>query len=251
MRWKTFACSSALALGALAAPASADPITGILNITGSATVTADTIDWIPAGTGTGEFVVVFPGTEYFLGIDVPVNDNTGDTLDLPAGPFPVENFLSNFTTPNPEYDDLSFTLEGFALPVVPVCGTPDGTGVAGDQAGESCVAFAGSPFTLTMGANEISTDINFNVFGSFVDPTFGGDGDDGSLNDATGLYTANISNMTPAQIQATIAGGGSVSSSFSAQFNAEAVPVPEPVTLALTGFGMAAVGYRLRRRRQS
>lgn len=249
MRLKTVLYSSALVLGLFALPASAAPITGVLNITGAANVSATTIDWIPLGGTTGEFVVVFPSSGYFSGIDIPVNDNTGDSTDLPAGPFPVVGFLDNFTTPNNEYDDLSFTLEGFALPIVPVCGTPDGTGVAGDTPGESCVAFAGSPFTLTMGANGISTDINFNVFGSFVDLTYG---DDGSLNNATGLYTANIATMTPAQIQATIGANGFVGSSYSAQFTAEAVPtVPEPFSLSLMGLGLAATGYRLRRRKSN
>ena len=245
MRWKTILCSSAFALGLFATSASAAAITGKLNITGAANVTADAIDWIPLGGDTGEFVIVFPSSGYFAGIDVPVNDNTGDSLDLPAGPFPVAGFLDNFTTPYPEYDDLSFTLEGFALPVVPVCGTPDGSGVAGDLPGESCVAFAGSPFTLTMGADGISTDINFNVFGSFVDLTYG---DDGSLNNATGLYTANIADQTPAQIQATINAGGEVGSSYSAQFVAEAQAVPEPLTLTMTGLGLAALGFRRRKR---
>ena len=243
MRWKTYVCSSALTLGVLAAPASAAPITGVLNIGGSATVTLDTIDWTPDGGDIGIAVIVADSVGYFDGIEVPFPLNTVDSLDLPAGAFPVEEFLNNFSTPNPEYDDLSFTLEGFVLPVVPVCG-----GGVGDDPGDSCVVFAGSPFTLTMGADGISTDINFNVVGSFVDTSFG---DDGSLNDATGLYTANISDMTPEQIQAEILGGGSVTSSYSAEFNAKAVQVPEPVALSLMGFGLAAVGYRLRRRRQS
>jgi hypothetical protein len=249
MRWKAIACSSALALCLAAAPAAAAPITGILNITGAASVTATTIDWIPLGTGEGRFDITFPGTEYFADIWKPVSgDNTGDSLDLPAGAFPVNNFLNDFNTPFAQYDDLSFTLEGFVLPIVPVCGTADGTGVAGDQAGESCVAFVGSPFTLTMGDDLKSTDIHFNVFGSFVDPTFG---DDGSLNNATGLYTSNIANLTPLQIQQRIATGGSVDASYSAQFIAEAESVPEPLTLSLLGLGFGAAGLRLRRNKRS
>jgi hypothetical protein len=250
MRWKTVVCSSALALGLVALPASAAPITGVLNILGSATVTAETIDWAPDGTATGTFVVSADSEAYFDGIEIPFPINTGESLDLPAGDFPVANFLSNFTTPNPEYDDLSFTLEGFDIPLIGVCGTADASpsGILGDETGETCVVFAGSPFQLTVGSNPATTDVSFNVFGSFVDPTFG---DDGSLNDAIGLYTTNISDMTPLQIQATILGGGAVEASYSAEFNATAVPVPEPVTLSLTGLGLAALGYRSRRRKQS
>jgi hypothetical protein len=253
MTWKAIVGAGALALGLSAVPAAAAPITGILNITGAASVTATTIDWIPIGGGSGTFDITFPGTQYFADIYQPVSGvNTGTSLDLPAGPFPVTNFLNSFTTPFPQYDDLSFTLEGFTLPVVPVCGTADATGVAGDNPGESCVAFAGSPFTLTMGDNGVSTDIHFNVFGSFVDPTFG---DNGSLNNATGLYTSNIANMTPLQIQTQIGGGGAVDASYSAQFIAEAVSetgrsVPEPVTLSLLGLGLTASGYRLRRNKR-
>jgi hypothetical protein len=250
MRWKTVVSSSALALGLFALPASAAPITGVLNILGSAVVTADTIDWAPDGGATGTFVVSADSEAYFDGIEVPFPINTGDSLDLPAGPFPVANFLSNFTTPNPEFDDLSFTLEGFDIPALPVCGTADGSpsGIVGDETGETCVAFAGSPFSLTVGSNPATTDVGFNVFGSFVDLTFG---DDGSLNNAIGLYTTNISDLTPIAIQSIILAGGSVEASYSAEFNASAVPVPEPVSLSLTGFGLAALAYRMRRRRQS
>ena len=116
MRWKAIACSSALALCLFAMPAAAAPITGILNITGAASVTATTIDWIPLGGTEGRFDIVFPGTEYFADIYKPISgDNTGDSLDLPAGPFPVADFLNDFNTPFTQYDDLSFTLEGFVL----------------------------------------------------------------------------------------------------------------------------------------
>jgi len=252
MRWKTIVYGSALALALFVVPASAAPITGILNFSGSATVTAATIDWSPGGTGEGIAVIFEDSEGYFDGIEVPIPLQTVDTLDLPAGPFPVASFLNDFQTGNAQYNDLSFTLEGFVIPGIPVCGTADSSGIAGDvegdEPGESCVAFAGSPFALELGSDLLSTDINFNVFGSFVDPSFG---DDGSLNDATGLYTSNLSDMTPLQLQAHILGGGSATSSYSVEYNAEGVVVPEPVTLALTGFGLAAMGYRLRRRRQS
>ena len=137
MRWKSITYGSALALALFAVPASAAPITGILNITGAASVTATTIDWVPLGTGEGRFDITFPGTGYFTNIYLPVSgDNTGDSLDLPAGAFPVANFLNDFKTPFAEYNDLSFTLKGFVLPAVPVCGTPDATGVAGNLPGE-------------------------------------------------------------------------------------------------------------------
>jgi hypothetical protein len=250
MRWKTVVAGSALALGLFALPASAAPITGVLNILGSATVTVDTIDWAPDGGATGIFVLSADSESYFDGIEVPFPLNTGESLDLPAGPFPVANFLSNFTTPNPEYDDLSFTLEGFDIPLIGVCGTADASpsGILGDETGETCVAFPGSPFQLTVGSDPATTDVSFNVFGSFVDLTYG---DDGSLNDAIGIYTTNISDMNPLQIQSTILGGGAIEASYSAEFNAKAVVVPEPVSLSLTGLGLAAVAYRLRRRRQS
>ena len=88
MRWKSITYGSALALALFAVPASAAPITGILNITGAASVTATTIDWVPLGTGEGRFDITFPGTGYFTNIYLPVSgDNTGDSLDLPAGAF--------------------------------------------------------------------------------------------------------------------------------------------------------------------
>jgi hypothetical protein len=249
MRWKPLVCSSALALCLFAVPAAAAPITGILNIIGSATVTADTIDWAPDGGATGTFVLSPDSEAYFDGIEIPFPLNTGTSLDLPAGPFPVANFLNNFTTPNPEFDDLSFTLEGFNIPTVPVCGTADTSpsGIIGDETGETCVVFAGSPFQLTVGADPSTTDVSFNVFGSFVDLTYG---DDGSLNDAIGIYTTNISDKTPLMISSTILGGGAITASYSAEFRATATPVPEPLALSLMGFGLAATGYRLRRGRR-
>ena len=233
-----------LLMVALAAPASADPITGVMNITGSVDVSATSINWVlgditeHAGATNavyGTFDLVSSGTGYFVDIWKPVSGiNTGLSEDLPPGG--GANFLSDFETPFAEYDDLSFTLTGLGVFSEPVC-----TGAEG--VGDSCLAFAGSPFLLTK--TNSGTAVEFDVFGFFVDPTYG----DTGLNTATGIYTANIAGMTPKQLSDFINAGGIQNSSYSAQYTVTAIP--EPMSLALLGSGLLGIGLKARRRRQS
>ena len=244
MKWKAILSAGLLTL-ATAGPASADAITGIMNITGSATVSKTSINWVfgdhdspsidPGGLGT--FDLVADGTGYFTDIWKPVSGvNTGLVEDLPGGG--GANFLSDFETPTAQYNDLSFTLTSLGSFAVPVC-----TGA--EAIGQSCVAFVGSPFLLTRTAT--GTGVEFDVFGFFVDPTFG---DNGSLNTAKGIYTANVVGLTPGEVSNVINTGGTIPpTSYSAQFTATAIP--EPISLALLGSGLLGVGLRARRRNRT
>ena len=245
MKWKAILSAGLLTL-ATAGSASADAITGQMNITGSATVSATSIDWVfgahispsSGDAGLGTFDLVSPGAGYFTDIWKPVSGvNTGLVEDLPGGG--GANFLSDFETPTAQYDDLSFTLTSVGSFAVPIC-----TGA--ELIGQSCIAFAGSPFLLTRTA--AGTGVEFDVFGFFVDPTFG---DNGSGNTAKGIYTANIVGLTPGQVAALINTGQSIGSSYSAQFTATPTAIPEPISLALLGSGLLGVGLRARRRNRT
>ena len=230
-----FTIVAVLGLG-IVAPVAAAPITGTMGIAGAVTVSATTIDWLPAGGPDGTFGSL-TGTEYFADVFNPgiFPAYTGEALDLTGQIFPIANFLSQFEE-DPEvvseYDDLSFTLEGIIAPSAPAC---NGTETA---IGTTCSL---GPFTLLQTATGV--DVTFDVFGSFVDLTYG---DDGSLNNAIGLYTTQISGATIASISATLDAGGSINATYSADFTATAVP--EPATMLTFGLGTAVLAAHRRRR---
>jgi hypothetical protein len=243
-----------LALGMAApAPASAAPITGVLNITGSVIAGSATIDWYnPVLGGFGFFSTVNPGTEYFSTIVNPAAPPGaayfGSAIDLSAPPVPVNDFLHSFVTADPKYSDLAFDLDGFFFPVAPPC---DPTHVY--AVNESCSL---GLFTLTQGSAAVEARLE--IFGSFEDPTFG---DNGSLNHATGIYTSQGALVicddasctihlgvasTIQQVVAVIDRGDYITASYSGAYTANAVP--EPATLLTFGLGTAALAVHRRRR---
>jgi len=229
-----------LALGT-AVPVAAAPITGVLNITGSVIVSATNIDWYPVvGPVSGTFTTKAPGSEYFSGIVSanPLQPNGGQSLDLgPAVP-PLAGFLNNFVgaTLPAQYSDLSFNLDTIITPTSPPC--QDNVDYA---AGTSCTY---GIFLLTQGQTGVV--VKMEVAGRFVDVTFG---DPGTLNTATGIYTAQLTDTafdTIREIVTLINSGGSIDTSYSATYTATAVP--EPATLLTFGLGTAALAAHRRRK---
>lgn len=224
-----------LALVALCAPSASASIIGHLSVTncagGGVTVSFGLIDWsgmppnpdspsacLQTGIGTNLSSTAGP-------ILVPV---TGTINDLPpaAGIFGFMTFGAlafNLAAPN-----------GFGPPVATDCFP------ASPAIGSSCsIQFMGmqSPFILTTTAG--GTSVTLQAHGTIVDPN------DGKTSDWSGAFTTQINGQTPLQIRNTTVGGGSISSTFSGEFD---VVVPEPVTMALIGGGLIALAAIKRRR---
>ena len=227
----------AVAVLGVTVSASAAPITGTLNITGSVQVNQTTIDWIPIAGGEGIFNMVFPGTEYFADIYNPAVNPPyiGSATDLVGQALPLANFLNDFQTPDPTYSDLSFTLTDIVDPTAPTCTGSEGVN-------QTCSL---GSFTLTQTATGVA--VSFNVAGFFIDPT---EGDFGS-NLATGVYTTQLNTPavdTIAEVRAILLSGNSIQSSYSATYTVLPTPIPEPATLVTFGTGSFLLAAHKRRK---
>ena len=198
----------------------ASPV-GVLNLAncsgGGAIVDLFTITWMPTGTvpgtgcidtGLGTSVVYSGGT---LGAGV-----AGNIKNQPSAP---DHFM-DFPAVSPVLD---FLLLGF--------GPGDANTVCtGLAIGASCSVAAGSPFVLTnLGGGQSSVELE--AHGTVSDTA-------GSSN-WVGAFTTQL-NLTPDTIQSVILGGGSISSTYSAQVVATA---PEPLSMFLIGGGLIALGF--------
>ena len=211
-------------------PASANVI-GSLDVAncagGGVSFSELSISWLPTGsqagtgcidTGAGTNLTYSGGT---LGTGV-----VGDIMNLTAGGGSVDQFMTFQGT------TLDFVLTGLGP------GSAN-TNCAGLTIGQSCSASAGSPFVLTnLGA---ITLVSFTANGTI---------DDGGV---TGLWSGGFTTQalaTTAAIQSTLLAGGTVSSTYSGQFDVTSSPsVTEPSTISMlvAGAGLLLFGLKPRR----
>ncbi len=216
----------------------AAPISGILNTTGSVAVSLTTIDFLPSGTGTGNFGVdPFTQTGSFTGLA----GTSGIIKDLdmamqpPGSPFFLADFMVFSADPTIRFNLTSlpfgvFTPAGCAGPAV---------------AGQNCTP-AGSPFNLT-NTSSSSSVVSFKTDGTVLNTATS------QVSNFDGTFSTQFTNQNLQQLLATINAGGSVTATYSANFVVSPVSgVPEPATITLTLAGLAfVIAGGLRKRKQS
>ena len=226
----------AVAVGICMPAASATPM-GLLATAncpgGGVTVTATTVDWMPAGPGGCTVTGDPTNVSYSGGPLLPGVTGTIQDLSLSAPP-PITNFMT--------FPGLSFTL----LTIGP---GPSTTNCAGLSAFQSCAVYAGSPFGLTL-LPDNTTSVSLAVSGTVTDAT--------GTSNWVGAFTQPVSDQTPAQLQSLIcpggalpcAGGGSKTTTYAGHFTINTL-VPEPATFSSILLGGLLVAGGLFRRRSA
>jgi PEP-CTERM motif len=216
---------SAFVLVAGGAPQSslAVPI-GAFSAFGTLQLDSDDVVFLPLIGGGGDALVSAPTTGSFVGLE-----GTAATLtDLNLAAPPLGSVLLTFAAA----PTLSLTLT--ALPVGPFGSAQCGLAAA---AGQTCTP-TGSPLSFA------NFDTGFGL-SSLVSFAVSGTATDGAgTAPFTGIFTAQFIGMSYQSVLATLAGGGTVMTSYSASFDV----VPEPGTLMLVGAALATLAMGRRRR---
>jgi len=246
----------ALAAGVLLPSAMATPIGTIsFGITpgGGATGSATLIDWyLPFGGGVGDFTTGGGSVTYTGGTITALTNPYGQLKDLTVAALaglpgtPVANFIQFYANPSLPSPPGTGALQAFPTWDVLGVGPPAGPdcAVVGSIPNTPCSVrvTVGTPYTsplvLTLNGASNGTDVrlDFTLLGR----------DSGGSNIWTGLATANVPGMTPAQIGAAINAGQTVNVQ---SWSLAITSVPEPGTFGLIGAALLLVGIGGKRKR--